>query len=116
MSLTEDVRKLMSPTDEDGKINPLYSDIYFKLSLERRYGKKVVDREYNRLKHRMVLDSWDDNKAEERSDRENKEEERSDKEEIEALKSRVRRLEKDVKWLKKVVRQLVNSDNSNNSK
>ena len=33
------------------------------------------------------------------------------KDEIEDLKSRVRRLEKDVKWLKKVVRDLIGASN-----
>lgn len=101
MSLTEDVLKLMSPTDEDGGLNVLYADSYYRIDLERRYGKEAVDRECDRLKQHTPSDYLDDNKPKERSD----------KEEVEALKSRVRRLEKDVKWLKRVVRQLVNSDN-----
>lgn len=101
MSLTEDVRKLMSPTDEDGKLNVLYADIYFRKSLEERYGKEAVDKECDRFNQHTQLVSFD-----------HKPKKRSDKEEVEALKSKVRRLEKDVKWLKKVVRQLVNSDNS----
>lgn len=105
MSLTDDVRKLMSPTDEDGGMNILYGDPYYRISLERRYGKDAVDKEYNRLKG-----TFRDQSVERCEDK------RSDKEEIEVLKSRVRRLEKDVKWLKKVVRQLVNPDNSTNSK
>ena len=109
MSLTEDVLKLMSPTDEDGRINILYAGSYYRMSLEERYGKAAVDRECNRLSRRAALEYYlDDSKQ--------KDEERSDKEEVEALKSRVRRLEKDVKWLKKVVRQLVNSDNSTDGK
>ena len=104
MSLTEDVRKLMSPTDEDGKLNVLYSDSHYRLDLKRRYGKEAVDREYDRLKQ---LD--DVGTACRVSD--NQLDKRSDKEEIEALKSRVRRLEKDVKWLKKVVRELTGSSN-----
>lgn len=104
MSLTEDVRKLMSPTDKDGKLNVLYADSYYRMSLERRYGKEAVDREYNRLKQlddvgtACCLNDSQPNK-------------RSDKEEVEALKSRIRRLEKDVKWLKKVVRELTGTGN-----
>ena len=109
MSLTEDVRKLMSPTDEDGRINILYADSYYRMSLEKRYGKAAVDRECNRLNRRAALEYY-------LYDSKQKDEKRSDKEEVEVLKSRVRRLEKDVKWLKKVVRQLVNSDNSTDGK
>lgn len=104
MSLTDDVRKLMSPTDEDGKLNVLYADSYYKLDLERRYGKEAVDREYDRLKQLDYVGTacrLNDSQLDKRSD----------KEEIEALKSRVRRLEKDVKWLKKVVRELTGSSN-----
>ena len=101
MSLTEDVRKLVSSVDEDGKLNILYSDIYYRIYLERRYGKEAVDREYNRLKRRIDIDSWYDDKSKERSDKEG----------VEALKSKVRRLEKDVKWLKKVVREITGTGN-----
>lgn len=101
MSLSDDIRKLMSPTDDDGGMNILYGDSYYRINLERRYGKDAVDKECNRFKG--TCRDWS---YESREDR------RSDKKEVEALKSRVRRLEKDVKWLKKVVRQLVNSDNS----
>lgn len=103
MSLTEDVRKLMSPTDEDGKLNVLYADSYYRMSLERRYGKAVVDRECNRLKQLDEVGTTcclNDPQPDKRSDIE----------EIEALKSRVRRLEKDVKWLKKAVRELTDTD------
>lgn len=102
MSLEEDVRRLMSPTDEDGKLNVLYADSYYRIGLEKRYGKKAVDRECDRLKQHTQSGYWYDNKPKKRSD----------KEEVEALKFGVRRLEKDVKWLKKVVRQFVNSDNN----
>ena len=101
MSLEEDVRRLMSPTDEDGKLNVLYADIYFKRSLEDRYGKEAVDKECDRFNQHTQLVSFD-----------HKPKKRSDKEEVEALKSRVRRLEKDVKWLKKTLRELAGLDNS----
>lgn len=109
MSLTEDVRKLMSPTDEDGKLNILYADSFYRMYLERRYGKAAVDLECNRLKRRADLEYYLD-------DSKHKDKERSDKEEVEALKSRVRRMEKDVKWLKKVVRELTGSNNKPNDK
>lgn len=102
MPLTEDVRKLMSPADENGNLNVLYSDSHYRIDLERRYGKEAVDRECSRLKQldkvgtACCLNESQHNK-------------RSDKEEVEALKSRVRRLEKDVKWLKKVVRELTDT-------
>lgn len=104
MSLTEDVRKLMSPTDEDGKLNVLYADSYYRIDLEQRYVKEAVDRECSRLKQLdevgtvCCLNDSQPNK-------------RSDKKEVEALKSRVRRLEKDVKWLKKVVREITGIGN-----
>ena len=101
MSLEEDVRKLMSPTDEDGKLNVLYADSYYRIGLEKRYGKEAVDRKCNRLTSHTQFGYWGDSKPKERSD----------KEEAEALKSRVRRLEKDVKWLKKVVRDLTGASN-----
>ena len=101
MSLTEDVRKLMSPTDEDGKLNVLYADSYYRIDLERRYGKEAVDRECSRLNGCAALEYHLDD---------SQKTERSDKEEVEALKSRVRRLEKDVKWLKKMVRKLTDTD------
>lgn len=104
MSLTEDVRKLMSPTDEDGKLNILYADSFYRMFLEQSYGKEAVDREYNRLKQLDKVGTTcclNDPQPDKRTDRE----------EIEALKSRVRRLEKDVKWLKKVVRELTGSSN-----
>lgn len=105
MSLTEDVRKLMSPTDEDGKLNVLYADSYYRMSLEQRYGKEAVDREYNRLKQLDEVGTAC-------CLNESQHDKRSDKKEIEALKSRVRRLEKDVKWLKKAVRELTDTDNT----
>ena len=101
MSLEEDVRKLMSPTDEDGKLNVLYADSYYRIGLEKRYGKEAVDRECDRFKSYTQSGYWDDSKPKKRSD----------KEKVEALKSRVRRLEKDVKWLKKVVRDLTGASN-----
>lgn len=80
-------------------MNILYGDPYYRISLERRYGKDAVDEEYNRLKGTFREQSV-----------ERCEDKRSDKEEVEALKSRVRRLEKDVKWLKKMVRKLTDTD------
>ena len=97
MSLEEDVRKLMSPTDEDGKLNILYADSFYRMFLEQSYGKEAVDREYDRLKQLDKVGTAcrsSDNQLDRRSDRE----------EIEALKSRVRRL-------KKVVRELTGSSN-----
>lgn len=101
MSLEEDVRKLMFPTGEDGKLNLLYADSYYRIGLEKRYGKEAVDRECDRLKSHTQYGYCDDSKPKDRSN----------KEEVEALKSRVRRLEKDVKWLKKVVRDLTGASN-----
>ena len=68
MSLTEDVLKLMSPTDEDGRINILYADSYYRMSLEERYGKAAVDRECNRLSRRAALEYYlDDSKQKTKS-------------------------------------------------